>query len=374
VAGLTQGALASKIRYSRSTVANVETGRQRAPRSFWRRCDDALGLGSGLLRLYDETELLHPRDGGTTAPGPEHATARQHPNSADRRYGYVRPWCTVYNIDLRFDVEGASQVVLVNFGDPQLHPGAGQHGLHLTATVAQHGLVGGTLLLQGDSTVAGPDGHPRRWLATFTHTNPLYLRGNGITSDCQLVMAVTDEQLWRIEDMRRGDDFQLDLRINPVLVYDGRTYPMINHAQYQVRIDRYGWLQQLANAERTAHFMVAVPAVGDGSNGMASVVKLLREAEAAYRDNRDRDAATAVRRAVERFRTLIMLPLPKSIDATAREQRDEHQRWAAVFYAILGILNAAPHGDIVTEAVKFDRRDGQAVIAIAMGLLGRDWT
>jgi hypothetical protein len=130
----------------------------------------------------------------------------------------------------------------------------------------------------------------------------------------------------------------------------------------------------LSNAERTAHFMVAVPAFGDGSNGMASVVKFLREAEAAYRDNRDRDAATAVRRAVERFKALIPLPSCRNIDAIDREQRDGRQRWAAVFHAMMGVLNAAPHGDVVTEAVEFSRRDGQAVIAMAMGLLGRDWS
>ncbi|MFB9238381.1 hypothetical protein ACFFWC_22970 [Plantactinospora siamensis] len=280
----------------------------------------------------------------------------------------------MYNVDLGFDVEGTHHSILVSVSDPQLHRGAGQHGLHLTVTVGKHDLAGGILLLQGDSTIVGAGGHPRAWLSTFTHANPLYLRNNAITSDCALVMAVTDEQLWRIEDMRRGDDFQIDLRINAVLVSGGRTSPMINPSQYQVRVDRYRWLRQLTNVDRAAHFMVAVPAVGDGSDGMASVVKFLREAESAYRDNRDRDAATAVRRAVERFRTLITLPPTKSIDATNREQRDKSQRWAAVFYSIMGVLNAAPHGDAVTEAVEFSRRDGQAVIAIAMGLLGRDWS
>jgi hypothetical protein len=280
----------------------------------------------------------------------------------------------VYNINLSFDVDGTCHDNLVSFGDLQLYPGAGQHGLHLIATVRHHELAGGTLLLQGDSTITGSGGYPRAWFATFTHADPLYLRSNGVTSDCSLVMAVTDEQLWRIEDMRRGDDFQIDLRINAVLVYQGRTYSMIDYVPYQLRVDRDLWLRQLANVQRVAHFMVAVPAVGDGREGMASVVRFLREAEAAYRDSRDRDAAIAIRKAVERFKTLITLPTAKSIDATDRERRDERQRWAAVYYAIMGVLHAAPHGDEVTEKVEFSRRDGQAVIAIAMGLLGRDWS
>ncbi|MGH8077085.1 MAG: hypothetical protein ACREPE_07145, partial [Lysobacter sp.] len=37
----------------RSTVANVETGRQHAPREFWQSCDDLLGAGGDLLASYD---------------------------------------------------------------------------------------------------------------------------------------------------------------------------------------------------------------------------------------------------------------------------------------------------------------------------------
>lgn len=73
------------------------------------------------------------------------------------------------------------------------------------------------MLLHGDSTVAASGGHPRAWLGTFTHVEPLYLRDNGITTDCALMTGVSDEQLWRIEDIRRGDDFVLDLRVHATL-------------------------------------------------------------------------------------------------------------------------------------------------------------
>jgi hypothetical protein len=188
-----------------------------------------------------------------------------------------------------------------------------------------------------------------------------------------MVMAVSDEQLWRIEDMRRTDHFNIDQRVNAMLVYQRRTYSMINRAQYQ-RVDRDQWARQLANVQRAAHLMVAVPAAGDGGDGMAAVVKFLRGAEAAYRDNRDRDAATAVRRVVERHRSLITLPSARSIEAVDRQQRDEQQRWGAVYHALLDVLHAAPYGDPVTEKIGFDRRDGQKVVAIAKGLLGQHWT
>ncbi|MGB9279696.1 MAG: helix-turn-helix transcriptional regulator [Pseudonocardiaceae bacterium] len=41
-----QRSLADQLPFSRSTVANVETGRQQAPREFWRLCDDLLALAA----------------------------------------------------------------------------------------------------------------------------------------------------------------------------------------------------------------------------------------------------------------------------------------------------------------------------------------
>src|ERR1700691_433978 len=53
-AGLSQHALAALADYSRSTIANVETGRQHVPRRFWQSCDSALGTGTALARGYDD--------------------------------------------------------------------------------------------------------------------------------------------------------------------------------------------------------------------------------------------------------------------------------------------------------------------------------
>ncbi|WP_372492480.1 helix-turn-helix domain-containing protein [Salinispora arenicola] len=59
--------LAWMVRWSRSTVASVETGRQSTPREFWLACDLALGAGgllvAGLLRTTGT-------QGGLTADPP----------------------------------------------------------------------------------------------------------------------------------------------------------------------------------------------------------------------------------------------------------------------------------------------------------------
>ncbi|MGH3865610.1 MAG: helix-turn-helix domain-containing protein [Pseudonocardiaceae bacterium] len=45
-AGETQRSLAHKLPYSRSTIAGVETGRQHAPLTFWRSCDERRRQGA----------------------------------------------------------------------------------------------------------------------------------------------------------------------------------------------------------------------------------------------------------------------------------------------------------------------------------------
>jgi hypothetical protein len=66
-AGYNQTDLAPLTGYGRSTVANVETGRQKVARDFWRRCDDALGAGGALTRRFDEIESMVQRQRVTAA-------------------------------------------------------------------------------------------------------------------------------------------------------------------------------------------------------------------------------------------------------------------------------------------------------------------
>lgn len=55
-AGLTQMELASRIAFSRSTIANVETGRQHVPRGFWAGADTAVHAGGVLVAGCDDVE------------------------------------------------------------------------------------------------------------------------------------------------------------------------------------------------------------------------------------------------------------------------------------------------------------------------------
>ncbi|MER7416719.1 helix-turn-helix transcriptional regulator [Micromonospora peucetia] len=68
----TQETFAPQVSYGRSTIANVETGRQRVGRDFWTRSDDVLGTGGRLSREYDRIRLASTRHvlGGVPAAQP----------------------------------------------------------------------------------------------------------------------------------------------------------------------------------------------------------------------------------------------------------------------------------------------------------------
>jgi DNA-binding XRE family transcriptional regulator len=61
-AGYSQAGLAVVVGYSRSTVANVEVGRQHVPRSFWVNADEAVHAQGALIGVSDEIDAAALRD------------------------------------------------------------------------------------------------------------------------------------------------------------------------------------------------------------------------------------------------------------------------------------------------------------------------
>ena len=82
--GLTQRALADLVRFSRETVAAVESGRRFGSHEFAVRCDDVLGTGGRLAALWPQVAAEQvaadgrrgPRGLGRAGPaGPAGATS-----------------------------------------------------------------------------------------------------------------------------------------------------------------------------------------------------------------------------------------------------------------------------------------------------------
>jgi hypothetical protein len=57
-AGYSQSELAKRVDYARSTIANVEVGRQNVSRQFWERCEVALQAHGALLNGYSNLQDL----------------------------------------------------------------------------------------------------------------------------------------------------------------------------------------------------------------------------------------------------------------------------------------------------------------------------
>lgn len=77
------------------------------------------------------------------------------------------------------------------------------------------------------------------------------------------------------------------------------------------------------------------------------------------------------RKVLENISRLVTLPSAKSIARTAPEERDQQQRWAAVFYDVRSVASAAHHDDATTDGFSWTCVDAEAVLATTASLLAR---
>jgi transcriptional regulator with XRE-family HTH domain len=97
-AGLNQSALATHVGYSRSTVANVETGRQHVPPDFWKRADAACradgaltGASARVEAMARRARLDAVRQGRSTVLGPARDTDAIHGEALEPLSGEIVP-------------------------------------------------------------------------------------------------------------------------------------------------------------------------------------------------------------------------------------------------------------------------------------------
>jgi hypothetical protein len=114
---------ADQMPFSRSTVANVETGRQQAPREFWQRCDDLLGARGDLLSAYDQLAA---------------AIKRQARAELQQAHAQLRRWNELtYSVHLlTLDSRGSPVLVIRLF--PTLHRPAREATAHATPRHAEN--------------------------------------------------------------------------------------------------------------------------------------------------------------------------------------------------------------------------------------------
>src|SRR5215475_3236828 len=85
-AGLNQYQLAPLTHYGRSTIANVETGRQNVPRDFWERTDRAVNAGGRLLAASERLDMLVRQQREETARLADAELAAAVPGASSQRH------------------------------------------------------------------------------------------------------------------------------------------------------------------------------------------------------------------------------------------------------------------------------------------------
>ncbi|GAA3751107.1 hypothetical protein GCM10022225_39360 [Plantactinospora mayteni] len=150
--GLTQRALADRVRFSRETVAAVEAGRRYGSHELAVRCDDVLGTGGLLTALWPQVAVEQLAADGRRGPRGA-AAGRADPTGADPEPTVGARQSVVDAIDELRDL--IDQMLRVHFpGEPDRQP-AEAHRL----TEEAHRLAAQVHRLHGDAA-GPPDGPP----------------------------------------------------------------------------------------------------------------------------------------------------------------------------------------------------------------------
>lgn len=142
-AGYSQHRLAPLTLYARSTVANVEVGRQNVPREFWERCDDLLAAGGALIRGYEHLHELIRRHHADAARALAEMPSLPASTAAEVRHGRR---VVFYDLRVRIaDCAGNAQELLAISSDAAEGDGAyggdvGAYGGDVTVAESPEGV------------------------------------------------------------------------------------------------------------------------------------------------------------------------------------------------------------------------------------------
>ncbi|HEX6520509.1 MAG TPA: helix-turn-helix transcriptional regulator [Streptosporangiaceae bacterium] len=131
-AGYSQKAFAPLTGYQRGTLANVETGRQNAPRVFWERCAQALGADA-LLMGYDQIQAM--------AAAHRQETARRVQAASD---AMIRAWQGSWH-----QAEASNVVQFVGLPAPRQ-----ADEIHVWLSTPDGGIAHHMIIRRGDITVS----------------------------------------------------------------------------------------------------------------------------------------------------------------------------------------------------------------------------
>lgn len=198
---------------------------------------------------------------------------------------------------------------------------------------------------------------------------------------CQLDLAgfISDEQLRVIEELRRGGDLCLSLRLN-VTTVDGDPLKLhLRTAQGTFPVGAGEWSAQLEHAYAGTVVEVVVPMIlGADYRGAWDE---LRQARAMLRNNDVKAALISARSTLELVRksqrTAAVVRAVRKREAEDQDQRPEEkrsldERFAFTCEALFATLSGAAHRPAgAAKGFEYTRQDAAMLIAAVAGMLAR---
>jgi hypothetical protein len=218
----------------------------------------------------------------------------------------------------------------------------------------------------------------RRRRSVFT------LRGYEVSDE--LVVSLTDSQLFALDAERRGDRLQLQLTLTGTLLHVPATVHPSMEQQITLFIQPAVWLQQLDQLGGELGVMIrvpspltdpgAVPQPSAGPNDPAlssrsQAVARLRQARQEIVNGQYENSAATCRLVLDSLALLTPLPAAKAVFDKRPHDRSQGERWAAVQHDVHSLLSAAHHDDALTRGFTWTRPDAEAVLALVSCLVMR---
>jgi hypothetical protein len=268
------------------------------------------------------------------------------------------------------------------FGDVYITAGSGSHRLTLPIQVTGTWLdpdevsSNAPTLLVGEVWIDQPN---FRWLVGL---QPQVLTVRGYQAPEDLVIDLSDDQLIALERARGENDLVLRLKLQATLLFANEAVHPVAQEDTQFRISRSRWSELLDQVGTEVGIVLRVPsplvdsalqtpprASAEDAASLSRATARLRQARAELRDHQWKHCAASCREVLENLDRLLTLPSGREVSNIKATDRTQAQRWAAIFYDVKSLANAAHHDDDTTVGFSWTRADAEAILAATAGLL-----
>jgi len=273
--------------------------------------------------------------------------------------------------DLQFD-HGR---VRLDFDDAHLIRGIGVHALSLSYRSSADWLpmADGTFTQAAMLTGSVRAGATVAWLGAIAPT-ALALRERGGTGS--VLVTLSEEQIDALgRESARDVELRFTLQLSLVSPPPGVHPVAETELGYRITADRWSAMLDQLGTALAIYLRVPAPLGARATSDLGEAPSLtravsrLREAHDRARDQQWAEAVSTCRSALEELRMLVDLPAESRTRETKPQNRAEDVRWAALFYAVKGLADAASHNDAITSEFRWSRASADAVVASTGALL-----